>query len=172
MAAATEVKKDDKKKVAKPKTPKTGEEKKSVSKKAAATTPSKDAKTESKKVKRVKKPKRPKLRHGRLYARAIFTGFKRGQRNQHPNTALLAVEKCKTKEDSRFYVGKRCVFLYKAKTKELKPHSKRKSRLRAIWGKVTRPHGSSGSVRARFHRNLPAIYMGRKVRIMMYPSNI
>lgn len=74
MAATTEVKKDEKKKVAKPKTPKTGDEKK-VSKKAAATTPSKDAKTESKKVKRVKKPKRPKLRHGRLYARAIFTGW-------------------------------------------------------------------------------------------------
>lgn len=42
-----------------------------------------------------------------------FSGFKRGQRNQHPNTSLLAIEKCNTKEDARFYVGKRCVFLYK-----------------------------------------------------------
>uniref|UniRef100_A0A8D8UDS8 Large ribosomal subunit protein eL33 n=1 Tax=Cacopsylla melanoneura TaxID=428564 RepID=A0A8D8UDS8_9HEMI len=170
MAAATEVKKVEKKKVAKPKAAKTGDEKK-VAKKAAATTPSKEKPAESK-PKKAKKQTRKRLQHGRLYARAIFTGFKRGQRNQHPNTALLAVEKCKSKEDSRFYVGKRCVFLYKAKRKELKPHSKKKSRLRAIWGKITRPHGSSGTVRAKFHRNLPAIYMGHKVRIMLYPSNI
>jgi len=80
----------------------------------------KTVKVKTEKVVPVEKPKkvvkfkkRPEKTHGRLYARAVFTGFRRGLRNQHENTALLKVDGCDSKSDSWFYVGKRVAYVYR-----------------------------------------------------------
>ena len=66
------------------------------------------------------------------------------------------------------------IFVLQAKNKTSvpgKPKSE-KSNFRVVWGKVTRSHGNAGSVRAKFAKNLPPQAMGKRVRIMMYPSQV
>lgn len=65
-----------------------------------------------------------------------------------------------THKDCICYQGKRYQASAGDKTK--------KSKIRAIWGKVTRPHGGSGAVRAKFKRNLPSVAMGHRVRIVSF----
>ncbi|CAL5363748.1 unnamed protein product [Camellia sinensis] len=101
-----------------------------------------------------------------LYVRGTILGYKRSKSNQYPNTSLIQIEGVNTKEEVDWYRGKRMAYIYKAKVK------KNGSQYRCIWGKVSRPHGNSGVVRAKFKSNLPPRSMGARVRVFMYPSNI
>lgn len=136
----------------------------------------------------------------RLYAKGRILGHKRAKRNTRPNTSLVQIEGVGNKTDAQFYLGKVCViisvrwlvlifglqrlaYVYKAQT-EIQG-----SKIRVIWGRVTRSHGSGGVVKSKFKHNLPPHSFGASVRVvrssrfclefalmsydqMLYPSNI
>ncbi|THU73692.1 hypothetical protein C4D60_Mb04t25570 [Musa balbisiana] len=91
----------------------------------------------------------------RLYVRGTILGYKRSKSNQYENTSLVQIEGVNTKEEVAWYCGKRMAYIYKAKTKT------KGTRYRCIWGKVCRPHGNSGVIRAKFKSNLPPKSMVR-----------
>lgn len=102
----------------------------------------------------------------RLYAKARILGYTRGKRNQKPTTSLVQIEGVANKEEADFYLGKRIAYVYKAQ----KPING--SKIRVIWGRVTRRHGNSGVVRSKFRVNLPPKSFGASARVMLYPSQI
>jgi ribosomal protein L35AE/L33A len=62
--------------------------------------------------------------------------YQRGKRNTNPGTSLLKLEGVDNTEAAQWYAGKRVAYVYRAQ------RSVRGSKIRVIWGKVTRPHGS------------------------------
>ncbi|PWN93686.1 60S ribosomal protein L33-A-like protein, partial [Acaromyces ingoldii] len=102
----------------------------------------------------------------RLYTKGRIQGHQRGKHNSHPHTTLIKIEGVENQKDAQFYLGKRVAYVYRAQTE------KRGTKVRVIWGKVTRPHGNSGVVRSKFRNNIPPQAFGSSVRIMLYPSNV
>jgi len=102
----------------------------------------------------------------RLYVRGLILGYKRARTNQTNHTSLIKLENVADKPSTDFYLGKKLCYIYKAHTK------KKGTVFRTSWGKVTRAHGTSGVVRAKFKKNLPPSSMGGKIRCMLYPSTI
>ncbi len=90
----------------------------------------------------------------------------RNKNNQTEGTALVSIEGVAHRADTRFYLGKRIAYIYRATKK------KQNSKIRVIWGRIARPHGNSGVVRAKFVKNLPPQAMGASLRVMLYPSRV
>jgi large subunit ribosomal protein L35Ae len=112
----------------------------------------------------------------RLYMKATLAGYKRGLHGQNKNTAIVRIENVNTKNDAEWYVGKRVCYVYHGKkTKRCVRWSKapaRRSNTRAVWGRVVKPHGGSGAVRAKFSSSVPASALGKRLRVYLYPSRI
>lgn len=107
----------------------------------------------------------------RLHVPGTFIGHRRSKRHTHHQTSLLTIDGVQTKDAASFYLGKRVAYIYKAKT-AARSKSGKMTKLRVIWGKVVKPHGSVGVVQAKFSSNLPSHAYGQPVRVMLYPSNI
>mmetsp|Transcript_27888 Transcript_27888/g.32233 ORF Transcript_27888/g.32233 Transcript_27888/m.32233 type:complete len:139 (+) Transcript_27888:74-490(+) len=99
----------------------------------------------------------------RLWAKAVFTGFRRSKVNQNSNQALLKIQGVNDAATSMFYWGKRAAYVYKAHS------TKNNTKYRAIWGRISRAHGDNGVVIARFKSNLPPRALGATVRVFLYP---
>ncbi|ODO01462.1 hypothetical protein I350_06282 [Cryptococcus amylolentus CBS 6273] len=96
----------------------------------------------------------------RLYTKGRIIGHKRGKRNSRPNQSLVQVEGVDSAEAARAYLGKRVAYVYKAK-REING-----SKVRVIWGRISRSHGGNGVVKTKFRTNLPAKTFGASCRIV------
>ena len=113
-----------------------------------------------KEVSKEKEIRKAKIGKGpRLYVKAVFTGFRRNKVWVYNNQAILKLEGLNSKSEAQYYLGKRVVFIYKAKTG-----------YRTIWGRICSQHGNNGLVKAKFLRNLPPRGIGSTVRVMLYPQ--
>ena len=101
-----------------------------------------------------------------MYVKGKHLSYQRSKSVTNPNVSLIQIEGVQNPTDAKFYLGKRIAYVYRA-SKEV-----RGTKIRVIWGKVTRTHGSNGVVRANFKKNLPPKTFGASVRVMLYPSNI
>lgn len=89
---------------------------------------------------------------------ATFVSFRRGLRRIYPRHALVKIENVTSRNDAGSYIGNGVVCYKMGKEKERHP----------VHGVITRVHGNSGVVCARFSRNLNPKSIGSSVFIKLY----
>lgn len=90
----------------------------------------------------------------RTFLNATFTGFRGSKVRQYPNIALLTVEGSVCPQTAAKLVGQKvCI---------VNPESGK-----TIYGKISRTHGNSGVVRARFQTNLCPRLMGKPAKVCL-----
>lgn len=76
----------------------------------------------------------------RLYVKGKHLSYQRSKRVNNPNVSLIKIEGVATPQEAQFYLGKRIAYVYRA-SKEV-----RGSKIRVMWGKVTRTHDTRVTV--------------------------
>merc|ERR1711871_1731608 len=102
----------------------------------------------------------------RLYVKGVVAGYRRALTNQKNHTSLIKIQGVEDSNDLKFYLGKKIMYMYRAKT------VKDDTRFRVMWGRVCAPHGTSGVARCKFTKNLPPSSLGAPVRVMLFPSRV
>merc|ERR1711918_271702 len=91
----------------------------------------------------------------RLYVKGVVAGYRRALTNQKNHTSLIKIQGVEDSNDAKFYLGKKVMYMYRTKSQN-SDSKDGETRFRVTWGKVCSSHGTSGVVRCKFRKNLPA----------------
>merc|ERR1711918_259795 len=84
--------------------------------------------------------------------------YRRSRVQQRVNYVLIKVAQCESREQAQNLTGKKVVYSYNTKNNET----------RRLQGKISRTHGNSGVVRAKFKRNMPTSSFGERCKVLLY----
>ena len=84
--------------------------------------------------------------------KATIVSYRRGRHTQTTNQRLVEVDGVDSKALASKFIGKRLIWTSPGK--------------KEIYGKITQPHGNSGTLRARFSKGLPGDAVGSKAEIL------